>query len=331
MKKYNVIVVGATGLVGSTLIKVLEEREFTLQTLLPLASVRSAGKEVHAFGQNFEVEELTENAFSDSYDFAFFCAGGEISKKYAPLSSQQGIVTIDNSSYFRGDDNLPLIVPEVNFNKVKGTDRLIINPNCSTIQCMAPLKVLADLYGIESIDYSTYQACSGAGMGGLNDLLNGTSLCFDHNIRESVLPRIDVFLDNGYSKEEIKMINETSRILELSEVPVSATCVRVPITTGHSVAITVKLKSEPDIDRVRQSMSETEGLSLVDDPPNKIYPIAENVRGKDIIEVGRIRKDLFRANVIHLWTVADNLRKGAATNAIQIAEKFIEKYPESIS
>ncbi|HZW97453.1 MAG TPA: aspartate-semialdehyde dehydrogenase [Bacillota bacterium] len=331
MKKYNVIVVGATGLVGTTLINILEERDFPLKKLLPLASSRSAGKSIDAFGQKFTVEELTADAFSSNYDFAFFCAGGEISKQYAMLSAQKGIVTIDNSSYYRGDDNVPLIVPEVNFDRVKSNNRLIANPNCSTIQCMAPLKVLAHLYRIESINYATYQACSGAGIGGLNDLLNDTALCFDHKISESVLPRIDVFLDNGYSKEEIKMINETAKILELPNVPISATCVRVPITTGHSVAITVELDSEPDIEQVRQTMSEFDGLSVVDDTAKNLYPIAENVRGKDIIEVGRLRQDLFRTNVIHFWTVADNLRKGAATNAIQIAEKFIAKYPESIS
>ncbi|HHU06953.1 MAG TPA: aspartate-semialdehyde dehydrogenase [Clostridiaceae bacterium] len=331
MNKYNVVVVGATGLVGSTLIEVLEERDFPLNQLLPLASSRSVGKEIKAFGRSYAVEELTTDAFTDNYDFAFFCAGGEISKQYAPLSVQKGIISIDNTSYFRNDDNVPLIVPEVNFEQVHSTDRLISNPNCSTIQCMPPLKVLADLYGIESINYATYQACSGAGIDGLNDLLNDTTFCFDYKIRESVLPRIDVFLDNGYSKEEAKMINETAKILKLPGVPISATCVRVPITTGHSVAVTVELKREPDIDQVRRSMSAVEGLSVVDDIKNNIYPIAESVRGKDIIEVGRLRKDLFRANVIHFWTVADNLRKGAATNAIQIAEKFIAKYPESIS
>ncbi len=326
MKKYKIIVVGATGLVGSTLIRLLEERNFPLATLLPLASARSAGTIIKVFDQEYQVEELTEEALSADNDIAFFAAGGEISKKHAPLSSAKGILTIDNTSYFRMDENVPLIVPEVNFDRIKRDDLLISNPNCSTIQCMAPLEIIKNLFGLASIHYASYQACSGAGMEGLRDLETGIANCFDHVIKNSVLPRIDDFLDNCYTKEEMKMIKESQKILDLPSLPVTATCVRVPIDYGHSVAITVETKTEPDVLALREAITDFEGLKLVDDCQNKVYPIAENVKGKDIIEVGRIRRDLYKKNVLHLWTVADNIRKGAATNAVQIAEKFAEKY-----
>lgn len=322
-------IVGVTGLVGNTFLKVLEERDWNIDELFLFASAKSAGKKMIFKNKEYIVEELTENSFKNrGIDIALFSAGGSISLKYAPLATKEGILVIDNSSAWRMDKDVPLVVPEVNpqeaLNNSKG---IIANPNCSTIQCMAPLKVLSK-YGLKRVVYTTFQAVSGSGIKGKEDLINGLKgeepKNYPHQIVNNCLPHIDSFLDNGYTKEEEKMINETRKILGLPNLAITATCVRVPVINSHSVSINVELEKDFDIEQLKKELSAFDGIVVLDNPKENLYPLANNATNKDEVFVGRIRRDNSVPFGINLWTVADNIRKGAATNTIQIAELFIK-------
>lgn len=324
----NIAIVGATGLVGGTFLKVLEEYDLGIDKLFLFASAKSAGKKITFKGKEYEVEELTENSFTNrGIDIALFSAGGDTSKKFSPIAAANGVLVIDNSSAWRMDKDVPLVVPEVNGNEAYKNHGIIANPNCSTIQCMAPLKVLAEKYGLKRVVYSTYQAVSGTGHKGIIDLEGGLKgeapKTYPHQIVNNCLPHIDVFLDNGYTKEEKKMIDETRKILGLPNLPVTATCVRVPVLNSHSVSVNVELEKEFDIEEVKRELANQMGIILIDDPKNNKYPLASEAVGKDEVFVGRIRRDESVDNGINFWTVADNIRKGAATNAVQIAQLFI--------
>ena len=324
----KVAIVGATGLVGSTFLKVLEERDLGITDLYLFASARSAGKKINFRGQEYTVEELTESSFDRDIDIALFSAGGDISRKFALIAASKGVLVIDNSSAWRMEEGVPLVVPEVNPERALENRGIIANPNCSTIQCMAPLKALAEKYGLKRIIYSTYQAVSGTGQKGVEDLQNGLKglepKAYPHQIVNNCLPHIDSFLENGYTKEEMKMVNETRKILELPNLPVTATCVRVPVINSHSVSITAELNRDFDIDELKQALADYDGVVLVDDPQKNIYPLAAEATGQDKVFVGRVRRDFSTDNSVNLWVVADNIRKGAATNAVQIAELFKE-------
>lgn len=328
MKKYDLVVLGASGLVGQTMLKILEERNFPVNRLLALASKRSAGKKIIFKGREIEIVEAGDKVW-ESYDLALFSAGASASKEYGPKAVAAGLTVIDNSSYWRQKEGIPLIVPEVNADKLRGYEGLIANPNCSTIQCMVILKILRDLYGLKRVIYSTYQAAAGAGMKGLRDLENNTTETFDHPLQKNVLPRIDSFLDNGYTKEEWKMVEETRKILDLPDLPVTATAVRVPVDYAHSVSINVELQNNFDLGRIREAFEKEESLVVKDDPAKLIYPIPDDAKHNDKIYVGRIRRDFSRENTLNLWCVADNIRKGAATNSVQIAEAWIKTREEA--
>lgn len=322
----RVAIVGATGLVGGTFLKVLEERDLGITDLLLFASSRSAGKKVNFRGKEYTVEELNEDSFKGrGIDIALFSAGGGTSLKYAPLAVQEGVLVIDNSSAWRMHEDVPLVVPEVNPEAALQHKGIIANPNCSTIQCMAPLKAL-EKYGIKRVVYSTYQAVSGTGYKGVQDLEEGLKgnppKTYPHQIVNNCLPHIDVFLEDGYTKEEKKMVDETRKILGLPNLPVTATCVRVPVMNSHSVSINVELENDFDIEEVKRELAQTNGVVLLDKVAENIYPLANDATGKDEVFVGRVRRDNSVKYGINLWTVADNIRKGAATNAVQIAELF---------
>ncbi len=325
-KKYNVAVVGATGVVGSTFLKVLSEYNFPINNLKLLASSRSAGKIINYCGKDIVVEELTKDSFHD-VDIALFSAGGSISTEYCPIAAQSGAVVIDNSSAWRNDPTLPLVVPEVNPDDIKG-EGIIANPNCSTIQAIIPLKALDEKYGLKRVVYTTYQAVSGSGMKGINDLAKTKAgeknEFYPYPISETCIPEIDAFLDSGYTKEEMKMVNETRKMLHKPELPISATCIRVPVPNSHGVSIMVELEKEFTLEEVRELIANYPGLKLADDPKNHIYPVATVANGTDLTYVGRIRRDLSTKNGLLLYTVADNIRKGAASNAVQIAKYIVE-------
>ena len=327
MKKYNVAIVGATGLVGSTFLQVLAERDFPIENLYLMASARSAGKEVDYRGKKVIVEELTENSFDKPIDFALFSAGGSTSLKFAPIAASKGCVVIDNSSAWRMDPNVPLVVPEVNPDAAFKHKGIIANPNCSTIQSVVPLKVLDEMYGIKRVVYSTYQAVSGSGIKGIEDLDKGlrgeAPTNYPYQIAFNCLPHIDVFLEDGYTKEEEKMVKETRKILEKPELRVTATCVRVPVRHGHSVSCNLEFEKAIDLNEIREVYKKTKGIILTDDVSKNIYPMPINAAGHDEVYVGRIRRDESIENGLNLWIVADNIRKGAATNAVQIAELLI--------
>ena len=327
MKKYNIAVVGATGMVGRTFLKVLEEVNLPAESYTLYASKRSAGTKLTLLGKEYEVQELTENSF-DGIDIALFSAGGSTSEKFAPIAASKGCLVIDNSSAWRMDPEVPLVVPEVNPEDSKKHKGIIANPNCSTIQAMVALRPLQLKYGIKRIVYSTYQAVSGAGLGGYNDLKNGIKgephQKFNHPIFSNCLPQIDVFLPNGYTKEEMKMVNETRKILGDDNMKITATTVRVPVFDCHSESINVELEKPFDLAELRACLEAAPGLVVEDDIENCVYPMACNIAGKNETYVGRIRRDESVENGVNLWVVADNIRKGAATNAVQIAQKFIE-------
>ncbi|MBQ2696134.1 MAG: aspartate-semialdehyde dehydrogenase [Clostridia bacterium] len=330
MKKYNIAVVGATGMVGRTFLKVLEEINLPVENYYLMASARSAGKTIQFMGKDYVIEELTEQSFDKDIDIALFSAGGSTSEKFSPIAASKGVVVIDNSSAWRMDPKVPLVVPEVNPEDIKWHNGIIANPNCSTIQAMVALRPLQLAYGIRRIIYSTYQAVSGAGMGGYSDLENGIKgeapKKFNHPIFNNCLPQIDVFLDNGYTKEEMKMVNETKKILGDDSLRITATTVRVPVFDCHSESINVELAKEFDLDELKQVLADAPGLVLQDDPANAVYPMAITAKGKNETFVGRIRRDESIENGVNLWVVADNIRKGAATNAVQIAQKLIEMW-----
>lgn len=328
MKKYNVAVVGATGMVGRTFLKVLEEINFPAENYYLMASARSAGQKIDFLGKEYVIEELTENSFDKDIDIALFSAGGSTSEKFAPIAASKGCVVIDNSSAWRMDPEVPLVVPEVNPDDLKWHKGIIANPNCSTIQAMVALRPLQLKYGIKRIVYSTYQAVSGAGMGGYNDLANGIKgeapQKFNHPIFNNCLPQIDVFLPNGYTKEEMKMVNETKKILGDDSLKITATTVRVPVFDCHSESINVELNSPFELSELKKVLADAPGLIVEDDIDNCVYPMAINAKGKNETFVGRIRRDESIENGVNLWVVADNIRKGAAANAVQIAQKMIE-------
>ncbi|MEG0069996.1 MAG: aspartate-semialdehyde dehydrogenase [Cetobacterium sp.] len=328
VRKYNLAIVGATGMVGRMFLKVLEERDLPIENLYLFSSIRSAGTKVVFKGKELIVEELKEESFDREIDIALFSAGGDISKKYAPIASSKGVIVIDNSSAWRMDSKVPLIVPEVNPEEIVKNTGIIANPNCSTIQSVVPLKVIDNLYGIKRVIYSTYQAVSGSGVKGVRDLEEGLKgnrpTNYPHPIVNNCLPHIDSFLDNNYTKEEEKMINETRKILGKPNLAVTATCVRVPVMNAHSISINVELEKSPDLDELREILSKTKGIILEDNVKENRYPMAINADGKDEVFVGRLRKDFSVENGLNLWVVADNIRKGAATNTVQIAELLMQ-------
>ncbi|WP_415929785.1 aspartate-semialdehyde dehydrogenase [Zhenpiania hominis] len=328
-KKPNIAIVGATGVVGSTFLKVLEERDFPFENIYMMASSKSAGKTVTFKGKDYVVEELNEHSFDKDIDIALFSAGGATSEKYAPIAAQHGVTVVDNSSAWRMDKDVPLVVPEVNPADIEWNHGIIANPNCSTIQAMVVLKPLHDKYKIKRVIYSTYQAVSGSGVKGISDLsegLKGNDKCeaYPHPIAGNCLPHIDVFLDNGYTKEEMKMINETHKILGDDTIKVTATTVRVPVFDSHSESINIEFENPIDVDEVRELLASSPGIIVQDDPANNVYPLARDAAGTNEVYVGRIRRDYSVDNGINLWVVADNIRKGAATNAVQIAEELIK-------
>lgn len=340
MSRYNVAVVGASGAVGEELFRVLEELNFPINELLPLASAKSAGETIECQGKSYRIEELTETVFEGrDIDIAFFSAGGSISAHYAKYAVEAGAVVIDNTSHFRGDDAIPLVVPEVNPEDISAwrESGIIANPNCSTIQMVQLLKPLDDLYGITRVDVSTYQAVSGAGKQGMQELVDQMKAFFEfkldeakveafaHQIALNVIPQIDVPQENGYTKEEMKMTNETIKIMH-KNFPVSATCVRVPVLRSHSEAITITFEEgvEVDVEKAREVLANFENVKLIDDLENNAYPMPVISTDTDYTYVGRVRKDIYADNILHLWGVADQVRVGAATNSVRIAQKWIE-------
>ncbi len=331
MNQVNLAVVGVTGVVGRTFIKVLEERNFPFKNLYVFASARSAGQKIICKGTEYTVEELTENSFDKDIDIALFSAGGDISKKFAPIAASKGIIVVDNSSAWRMDESVPLVVPEVNPEDIEWNKGIIANPNCSTIQALVALKPLHEQYKIKRIIYSTYQAVSGTGVKGIKDLEEGLKghdllLAYPHPIAGNCLPHIDSFLENGYTKEEMKMINETKKIFKDSNLKITATTVRVPVMNSHSESINIELEKPFELNEVVQILSNAPGIVVQDDILNNVYPLARNVTGKDFVYIGRIRRDFSVENGLNLWVVADNIRKGAATNTIQIAELLVPKF-----
>lgn len=340
MQKFNVAVVGATGAVGEEFYGLFKEYDFPIAKLVPLASVNSVGKTIEYRNNEIPVQELTHEIFEkEEIDIAFFSAGGSISAEFAASAVEAGAVVIDNTSHFRMDSEIPLVVPEVNPEDIaqwknKG---IIANPNCSTIQMVQALKAVDNLYGITRVDVSTYQATSGAGKAGMEELVKqmqdffafklSETECkaFAHQIALNVIPQVDVAMENGFTKEEMKMVNETQRILH-KEIEVAATCVRVPVLRSHSESITVTFEEGTvvDVDAVREAFSNFENLEVQDDLEKGIYPMPKNATDTDITYVGRIRKDIYRDNILHFWNVADQVRVGAATNALRIAQKWIE-------
>lgn len=364
MKKYRLAIVGATGLVGRTALKVLEEKNLPISEYVLFASSKSAGKKVRFLDKDYIVQGLNELSFDSGFDFAIFSAGGSISKKYAPIAASKGCIVVDNSSAFRMDPDVPLVVPEVNPEEIQNNKGIIANPNCSTIQAVVPLKPLDDKYKIKRIVYSTYQAVSGAGRNGVTDLENGiknymsdnsseveivnsqgsdmfntlgnTSYKlqkFNYPIFSNCLPHIDVFLENGYTKEEEKMINETRKILGRPDLKITATTVRVPVFNSHSESVNVEFENDFELEELVTTLSNYSGIIIQDnlvlsdspqDIDTPIYPLAINASGHDEVFVGRIRRDYSVKSGVNLWIVADNIRKGAASNAVQIVEKLIE-------
>ncbi len=322
----NLAIVGATGLVGGTFLQVLEERQFPINNLYLFASKKSTGKTIVFNQKEYTVEELNEDSFSNrNIDIALFSAGTEVSRKYAIIAKNEGVVVIDNSSMWRMDNDVPLVVPEVNPEDTFLHKGIIANPNCSTIQCVLPLKVLHDAYKIKRIVFSTYQAVSGSGNAGLLDLENNTTTKYPYPINNNCLPHIDVFYDNGYTKEEIKMIEETKKILHDQDLKITATTVRVPVKYGHSVAINVEFYKDFELADVVNLLKNKEGIILYDDIKNNIYPMPIIAAGKDDVFVGRVRRDFSVTSGLNLFVVADNIRKGAATNAVQIAQILIKE------
>lgn len=317
------------------MLAILEERQFPVATLRAMASPRSAGQKIDACGQQVVVEAL-EDADFEGVDFALFSAGGSISKIHGPRAAKAGAVVIDNTSAFRMDDDVPLVVPEVNRSAIAEHSGIIANPNCSTIQMVVALWPLVQNFGLERLVVSTYQSASGAGQKGIAELLAGARAYLDreqepppstfaHPLAFEALPQIDIFDEaNGYTREELKMVYETRKILGDPDLAISATCVRIPVIRAHSEAVTVDLEKPVDVEAIRQMWGEMPGIEVVDEPRQNKYPLARQAAGTDPCYVGRIRRDLDRAQTLHFWVVSDNLRKGAALNAVQIAETMVE-------
>lgn len=325
----NIAIVGATGKVGNKFIEVLEERGIKADNFYLYASKKSAGRQIKVFDKEYSILELNEKNIKDKrIDYALFSAGGTISKEFAPIFARYGAVVIDNSSAFRQDTEVPLVVPEVNKEDILNHHGIISNPNCSTIQMVLPLKVLNNKYKVKRVVVSTYQAVSGAGQKGCDDLNEGMKSIppkkFVHQIFSNVIPHIDDFLENGYTREEEKMSFETKKILHDESILVTATTVRVPVFNVHSESVNVELEKEFDIDQIRRDFEEMDNLVVLDDIRNNLYPMPCNVDEQDKVFVGRIRRDETVKNGLNIWVVADNIRKGAATNAVQILECLLE-------
>jgi aspartate-semialdehyde dehydrogenase len=333
MKKYNVAVVGALGVVGQEMIKTLEQRNFPINRLKPLDIASNRGKEVTYKGEKVLVEAAEKGAFED-VDIALFSAGGDASLVLAPMAAAEKAVVIDNSSAWRMDPEVPLVVPEVNPEDLDSHKGIIANPNCSTIQMLVALKPIHDEYTIKRIVVSTYQAVSGTGQKAMDELdqqtrdyVSGKEMAisvYPHQISFNALPHIDVFMDNDYTKEEMKMVNETKKMLD-ENIEVSATAVRVPVFRSHSESINIETEKEFDVENIKKLLKAAQGIKVVDDPATNTYPLAIDTVGKDDVYVGRIRKDYSIKNGLNMWVVADNLRKGAALNAVQIAETLIQR------
>ncbi len=340
MRKFNVAVVGATGAVGEEFYRLFEEHNFPINRLIPLASSRSVGKSISYRNRDVAVIELTPDVFEkEEVEIAFFSAGGSISAEFAKYAVEAGAVVIDNTSHFRMDPNIPLVVPEVNPEDISmwKESGIIANPNCSTIQMVQALKALENLYPIKRVDVSTYQATSGAGKAGMEELVaqmqdffnfklsDSKHEAFAHQIALNVIPQVDVAQENGFTKEEMKMINETQKILH-KDIAIAATCVRVPVLRSHSESITVTFEDDVfvDITDVRNSFNDFENLVVVDDLKEGLYPMPVSATDTDMTYVGRIRKDIYSDNILHFWNVADQVRVGAATNSLRIAQKWIE-------
>lgn len=331
----KVAVVGATGLVGTKMLQVLAERNFPVTELIPVASERSVGKEVSFKGKNYKVVSMSD-AIAAKPAVAIFSAGGGTSLEWAPKFAEAGITVIDNSSAWRMDPNKPLVVPEINADILTATDKIIANPNCSTIQMVVALNPLHKKYGIKRIVVSTYQSVTGTGVKAVDQLqgerakqIKGSTdeypMAYKYPIDLNVIPQIDVFLDNGYTKEEMKMVNETQKIMRDDTIRVTSTTVRIPVMGGHSEAVNVEFESEYELSDVRALLSSAPGVVVVDDPSTQQYPMPMDAHEKDEVFVGRIRRDESQPNTLNLWVVSDNLRKGAATNAVQIAEYLMGK------
>lgn len=335
-QKFNVAVLGATGLVGRQIIETLEERKFPIDTLYLLASERSAGEDIKFAGEEIEVLDVENFDFSNAH-IALFSAGGSVSEKYAPIAAEAGCVVIDNTSQFRYEYDVPLIVPEVNPDALADfRDRNIIaNPNCSTIQMMVALKPIYDAYGIERINVSTYQSVSGAGKNAVDELAKQTANLmnarpldnevFPKQIAFNVIPQIDQFEDNGYTREEMKMVWETHKILGDTSIGVNPTAVRVPVFYGHAEAIHLETRMPVDIEHVKQLLSDAAGIEYIEDEQDYPTPVSD-ASGTDAVYVGRLRQDISHPQGLNLWVVSDNIRKGAATNSVQIAELLVEQY-----
>jgi aspartate-semialdehyde dehydrogenase len=336
MKKksaYTVAVVGATGAVGTEMIDVLEERTFPVGTLVPLASSRSAGGTVTFRGETIPVQVLTKDSFA-GVDIALFSAGADISREFAPIAAKAGAVVIDNSAAWRMEPDVPLVVPEVNAHDIANHKGIIANPNCSTIQMVVALKPLHDRARIKRIVVTTFQSVSGTGKEAMDELMTetqdllsfkeATPKVYPYQIAFNCLPQIDDFLPSGYTKEEMKMLNETRKIMGDRSIQVTATTVRVPVYVGHSEAVNIETEQKLSANEARAILSEAPGVLVFDDPAHKVYPMPLDVAGKDEVYVGRVREDESIANGLNLWVVADNLRKGAALNAVQIAECLVK-------
>ncbi len=337
MRRFKVAVVGATGAVGNEMVKVLEERNFPVNSLILLASQRSVGIEMAFQGRQIPVDVLTEDSFA-AVDIALFSAGGSISERYAPIAAKAGCVVIDNTSFFRMAGDVPLVVPEVNPEAIAGYKKrnIIANPNCSTIQMVVALKPIHDAVKIKRIVVSTYQSVSGTGKKAIAELLDQTRAIlngekpevkvYPHQIAFNCLPQIDAFLENGYTKEEMKMVNETKKIFNDPDIAVTATTVRVPVLYSHSEAVNIETHRKITPEEVKKLLAGAPGVALWDNPSDRQYPLAIHAAGRDDTFVGRIREDESIPNGINMWIVSDNIRKGAALNAVQIAEILIKKY-----
>lgn len=341
MKKIKIAIVGATGLVGQTILKVLEEKKLPIDEYAFFASSKSAGKKIIFLNNEYTVQELNDNSFDNGFTYAIFSAGGNVATKFASIATSKGCIVIDNSSAFRMDKNVPLVVPEVNSKEMFNHKGIIANPNCSTIQAVVALKPLDDKYSIKRIVYSTYQAVSGAGHKGVLDLDSGVYNYVDLNLNSSLakndynlekfpcqifsncLPHIDVFLENGYTKEEEKMINETRKILNKPQLAITATAVRVPVFNSHSESINVEFEKEFEIEELKSVLKSSPGIIVKDDITTNTYPTTLDSNNHDEVFIGRIRRDFSVKSGVNLWVVADNLRKGAASNAVQILEVLL--------
>jgi aspartate-semialdehyde dehydrogenase len=324
----RIAVVGCTGLVGTKMLEILEERNFPVTELIPVASAKSVGKLIQFKKKEYRVISM-QDAIAKKPDIALFSAGGTTSLEWAPKFAEAGVTVIDNSSAWRMDEDKKLVVPEVNGNVLTHSDKIIANPNCSTIQLVVVLKPLHEKYKIKRVVVSTYQSVTGTGVKAVNQLMNERKgikgeMDYAYPIDLNAIPQIDVFLENGYTKEEMKMTNETMKIMGDDSIKLTATCVRIPTIGGHSESVNIEFEHDFDVDEVKEMLSRSRGVVLQDDPENKVYPMPLMAHDKDDTFVGRIRRDETQSNTLNCWIVSDNLRKGAATNAIQIAEWLVE-------